>query len=442
MWIAILLTLIIGVFLFKQFFPERKPKNNFDFWGKYGIRQIDTSAAISSVDIARGTKSQSDSDDYAYAQLGPSEKYCGIWENEQPKLLIKDIDFLKKVLIKDFDHFVNRTLFFTKQDGILGNMLSSLQDKEWKGVRASISPAFTTAKIRRMMDYFNSVSLEWVAELKAKSNSNGRSVKIDVIKAVNQYTTEVISSSVFGMRTDAVKNPNSIFNVMANRVADFGSFKATVKFAFRRHFPKLFKLLGLSPFDMESISFFEGILEQNIKSRENEEKGKRNDFLQLLILAKNVGGLEASKNEKLETFENDAQIILKEGSRKKQWITDEMVRAQSIMFFFAGLSSTSNLITMVMYALALHQDIQDRLRDEVKKIVKIDGSLDYDDVGQLVYLDMVINGKHEKIKYKFEMNFYTKNIRIIICFFRNFEEVADMSEFVFGSIRILKLVPF
>ncbi len=389
MLFAVLFTVFIGALLYKLFFA---PQNNF--WKKYGVRQIDTSAAASALDfdIVLGKKSMSDCDDYAYAQLGPSEKHCGILENGLPMLLVKDMELLKRILIKDFDHFVDRRKFFSKQDGAFSHMLPHLLGEEWKGVRASVSPTFTTGKIRKMMDYFNSVGLEWVAEFKqkAKSNSNG-SVTINVLKAVNQYTVEVISSSVFGMKTDAIKNPDSTFNIMANRVADFSSFKAVVKFAFRIQFPTISKKLGFSPIDKPAFNFFEQILEQGLKSRMSGETGKRNDFLQLLIAAKK-GELEAVENDELNSFEKDAHINLQGGASKKQWLTDEMMNAQSVLFFFAGFSTTSNLITFTLYALALNQDVQYKLREEVNEIVKKDGNLDYDDVGQLVYLDMVING--------------------------------------------------
>ncbi len=387
MLFALLFTVVIGALIYKLFFA---PQNNF--WKKYGVRQIDTSAAAGPLDIILGRKSMSDCDDYAYSQLGPCEKYCGILENGLPMLLVKDMEVLKGILIKDFDHFVDRRQFFTKQDGTLSEMMPALQGEAWKGVRTSVSPAFTTGKIRKIMDFFNSVGIEWVAEFtrKAKSSSDG-SVAIDVLRSVNQYTVEVISSSVFGMRTDAIKNPDSTFNVMANRVADFSSFKAVAKFAFRFSFPSISKKMQLSPIDKPALAFFEGILEQGLKARLSGETKKTNDFLQLLIDAQK-GELASVENDELDTFEKDAQISMKGGETKKQWLTDQVMHAQTVMFFFAGFSTTSNLITFAMYALALNQDIQDKLREEVNKIVRKDGSLDYDDVGQLVYMDMVMNG--------------------------------------------------
>lgn len=327
-------------------------------------------------------------DDFAYSLMSSSEKFCGFMQLGTPVLLIKDMELTKKVLIKDFDHFVDRRQFFTKDDGSLHQMLPSLEGDEWKGVRASVSPTFTTGKIRRMMEYFNSVGKEWVEEYdhKAKSSPSG-SVNIDVLASVNQYTVEVISSSVFGMSAGTIKNPKSQFAVNANRIADFRGSQM-FKFALRMQFPRLSRLLRLSIMDKPSLSFFEKILEQGLKSRLNGD-AKRNDFIQLLVEAQR-GELKAVGSDELSAFEKEAQIS---GTEKKQYLTEEVMNAQSVVFFFAGFSTTSNLITFALYALALHPEVQDRLRQEVAKIVKEDGSFDYDDVGQLVYMDMVVCGE-------------------------------------------------
>lgn len=383
MWIALVAAITIGALLYKLLLSS--PKN---YWKTYGVREIDTSPAVSSLDILLSRKPMTVADDYAYSQMSSSEKFCGIMQLSTPVLIVKDMELTKKVLIKDFDHFVDRRQFFTKDDGSLHQMLPSLEGDEWKGVRASVSPTFTTGKIRRMMEYFNSVGKEWVEEYnrKAKSNSNG-SVNIDALSSVNQYTVEVISSTVFGMSAGTIKNPKSQFAVNANRIADFRT-NQMFKFALRMQLPRLSRFLGLSIMDKPSLSFFEKILEQGLKSRLNGE-AKRNDFLQLLVEAQR-GELKAVGSDELSAFEKEAQVS---GTEKKQYLTEEVMNAQSVVFFFAGFSTTSNLITFALYAMALHPEVQDRLRQEVAKIVKKDGSLDYDDVGQLVYMDMVVCGE-------------------------------------------------
>lgn len=383
MWIFVIASMAIGAVLYKLLLSSQT-----DFWKKHGIREIDTSSVVSKLDVLLSRKIMSLADDYAYQQMG-SDKFCGIVEMGNPVLLVKDMELMKKVLIKDFEHFVDRRQVFSEEDGSLKNMLPGLQGEEWKGVRASVSPTFTSGKIRRMMTSFNSVGKEWVEEFTrmAHSSSDG-SIIIDTITAVNQYTVEVISTTVFGMSGGVIKNPKSIFNKMANRVSDFTKFQL-LKFGLRINFPKLSQYLKLSIIDTESLSFFERILNQGLKSRMSGET-KGNDFLQLLVEAKK-GELEDTGSDALNNFEKDAQIS--STLPKKQYLTDEIMNAQSVVFFFAGFSTTSNFITFALYSLALNPNVQERLRTEVDSIVKKDGCVDYDDVGQLVYMDMVVCGE-------------------------------------------------
>ncbi|CAL8086087.1 unnamed protein product [Orchesella dallaii] len=354
-----------------------------------GIREIDTSIAVSKLDLFLGRKGIPEADDYAYKTIG-SEKYCGIRQMGNSLILIKETSVIKKILIKDFDHFVDRRPFFSDAELSFKKMLPMLEGEEWKGVRTSVSPTFTTGKIRRMMEYFNSVGQEWVESFKekARANLNGF-VVINAHTANIQYAVDVIASAVFGMNAGTIKDPNSPFSQYGTRLSDFTKWQI-FKFTIAVNFPKVAKMMKLKLMDMEALGFFERILNQGLKARMSGDTTKRNDFLQLLVEAKK-GELKAEGKDELESFEKDAQI---ESTEKKQWLTEQIMNSQSLVFFFAGLTTASNTITFATYSLAVHPDVQDKLRKEVDKIMKPDGSLDYDDVSSLVYLDMVLCGEH------------------------------------------------
>ncbi|ODM88385.1 Cytochrome P450 3A31 [Orchesella cincta] len=52
-------------------------------------------------------------------------------------------------------------------------------------------------------------------------------------------------------------------------------------------------------------------------------------------------------------------------------------------------SAPKDFCTFTLYVLAVYQDIQEKVREEVNRFMKDDGTLAYDDVGKLDYLDMV-----------------------------------------------------
>ncbi|ODM91575.1 Cytochrome P450 9e2 [Orchesella cincta] len=356
--------LFVTCYLFYNLFlvKSSKPK-----W--LGEQEINTSASFSTLDMLLGRKTVVDKDHHIYNSMG-TKKFCVVDESPSPIILLKDLDLIKKVFIKDFDYFTDRRDFFTVSDkkSVLNKLLGMLKGEEWKNVRQTVSPTFTTGKIRRMMVHFNGVGQQWVKMLaeKAKESPTG-SAKIDVLSTVNQYTLEVIGNSVFGMRTGTIQDPNSIFAQKAGRMANMDRITDIIKLNLSPRYPQIFKITV-------------------------EGDVKQNDFQQLLIEARK-GELKALGSDDLDSFEKEAEIRDNNSntkfSDKSKILTDEVIIAQGVVFFLAGFTAVSNFISFAAYSLALHQDIQDKLREEVGRVVKEDGSLDYDDLAQLTYLDMV-----------------------------------------------------
>lgn len=80
--------------------------------------------------------------------------------------------------------------------------------------------------------------------------------------------------------------------------------------------------------------------------------------------------------------------------------------AQAMAFFNAGEGTTSILLTLCLYEMAMNMDIQEKLRKEIRSNLDSTGSLPYETILNMEYLDMVTKG-----------NEYYKNLfRIIICF--------------------------
>uniref|UniRef100_A0A1B6E0D8 Cytochrome P450 n=1 Tax=Clastoptera arizonana TaxID=38151 RepID=A0A1B6E0D8_9HEMI len=61
--------------------------------------------------------------------------------------------------------------------------------------------------------------------------------------------------------------------------------------------------------------------------------------------------------------------------------------AQAFIFFLAGFETTSNTTSFCLYELALNQDVQEKLRQEVDLL---GGDVSFDRIKEMTYLDMVV----------------------------------------------------
>ena len=68
--------------------------------------------------------------------------------------------------------------------------------------------------------------------------------------------------------------------------------------------------------------------------------------------------------------------------------------AQAFVFYLGGFETSSTTMTFCLYELSLHQDIQDRLREEIDVVLqKHDGKITYEGIQGMEYLDKVVSGK-------------------------------------------------
>lgn len=73
--------------------------------------------------------------------------------------------------------------------------------------------------------------------------------------------------------------------------------------------------------------------------------------------------------------------------------------------FTAGFETSSTTMNFSLYELALNQDIQNKLRDEINSAIeRHGGKLTYETMMDIPYLDQVINGEHQNGSMQFNFN--------------------------------------
>lgn len=308
-------------------------------------------------------------------------------------LYIADLELMKNIYVKDFDHFVNRRPFGGQQT-VLRKMLFAIESEQWKGVRAKLSPSFTTGKIRRMFQIFTRSSENMSSYLK-KHIAQGSDV--DIYQIFSKYTMDVIAGCAFGLDSKAWEVPFGKTSEFEEMGEDFQfSLKPSklIKFAVILVAPKVADFLGFEVFDDAAQKYFSGIIRSVLKRR--RQSGERNDdFLQLMMDAQ-AGILKADEETNLVMnggVENDTEDKPSLKETPKVTFDDDDLVANAMLFLLAGFDTTHSLLLFVIYALALEPEIQEKLYEDVKsKMEENGGKLMYESILDMVYLDLVING--------------------------------------------------
>jgi cytochrome P450 family 6 len=67
---------------------------------------------------------------------------------------------------------------------------------------------------------------------------------------------------------------------------------------------------------------------------------------------------------------------------------------QAFFFLIAGYETSGTTLSYALYELALHPEIQHRLRSEIMRVLnKHNGELTYDGIQEMSYLDRVVSGE-------------------------------------------------
>lgn len=311
----------------------------------------------------------------------------------EPVYLPRDPDFIRQILIKDFDHFEDHTaLIESESDTLFGKSLFLLKGKVWREMRANLSPAFTSSKMRNMFQLVVECSNEMTKFFTEQAAQN-KAIRCEMKDLFSRYMCDIIGSCAFGLKVDSLQNRSNEFFTLSMDAINFNSVKAGLRMLIVRTFPRLMRVMNFEFFNLRIRQFFSSLVLSTMAERERR-RIFRPDMIQILMQVRN-GGLSHQNNE---THDGDAGYATVEESNigkvqvKRSWTDDEVI-AQSFLFTLAGLDTTPNLMSFLSYELAINQDIQQKMYDEIQKVNEsLNGSgLTYDNLAQLKYMDQVIS---------------------------------------------------
>ncbi|KAI8442453.1 hypothetical protein MSG28_005960, partial [Choristoneura fumiferana] len=130
------------------------------------------------------------------------------------------------------------------------------------------------------------------------------------------------------------------------------------------------------------VSLVQDIKELNLR---NNQPGARNDFIDYLLTFKSKDYIEGDAMASMKSKElNGSKIQIK--------VTHDMLAAQSLVFFAAGFETSSTTMTFSLFELAKHQDVQQRVYEELTKYLKkTEGKVTYEVTSELPYMEACVD---------------------------------------------------
>ncbi|KAF2887325.1 hypothetical protein ILUMI_18848 [Ignelater luminosus] len=296
-------------------------------------------------------------------------KHIGLFSINTPVYMPIDPQYVKYIMSKDFDHFMDRGFYYNEKDDPISAHLFSIEGVKWRNLRMKLTPTFTSGKMKMMFQTL----LECGKQLSDYMENNSmKEEPVNIKDILGCFTTDVIASCAFGIECNSFKDTDSEFreHLKRNFVIKPSQLMAIV---LGLTAPNLSRRLGLKTTPKEVADFFRKIIAETVKYRE-ENNFVRKDFLQLLIELKN------------NVLEGDGEY-----QHDGKSLTMNELAAQAFLFLIAGFETSSTTMTFCLYELARNQDIQDLVREEVISVLeRHDGKLTYEGIMEMKYMGQVI----------------------------------------------------
>uniref|UniRef100_M8CTF0 Secologanin synthase n=1 Tax=Aegilops tauschii TaxID=37682 RepID=M8CTF0_AEGTA len=300
------------------------------------------------------------------------------WFGPSPRVTITKPALVREVLCNKSGDF--EKLKLGRLQRMLHNGIGSHEGEKWAKHRRIINPAFHLEKLKtsigwlqgvtklvsnfqRMLPAFAACCTDLVDRWEGLAAGDA-ACEVDVWPDMENLTGDVISRAAFG---SSYLEGRRIFQLQGEQI------ELTVLAMNKIHIPGYLFFPTKANRRMRQIAAeIERILKGIIAKRENALRAGEatSDDLLGLLLESNMAHTRA-------------------GGNSKAGITTDDVIGECKLFYFAGMETTSVLLTWTMIVLCMHPEWQDRARDEVVHVFG-DRTPDYDGLSRLRIVTMVL----------------------------------------------------
>lgn len=303
-------------------------------------------------------------------------------------ILLADPRALYHMLIKDQHKFEEPSEILALNTSIFGSGLTATHGSKHRKQRKMLVPVFSIKHMRGMVPVFDKITSTVTSTIE-EIVSDGRK-EVELFEWLNRTALELIGQSGFGYSFDSLTQDQKEHQFVTS--------------------VKLLAPLITRTFIVQTLVL--GLVDKwNIGGKRFQKFAMENltwgPYRQMVNVIKvlwdtSVKIFEARKRqieERGEDYQMDREekskdilTVLMEGNmtnNPEDQLPDEEIIAQVSTFAFAGMDTTSSATSRLLWLLSEHQDVQDRLRAEIREAKSRYGHPNYDELVGLPYLDAV-----------------------------------------------------
>ncbi|KAL5227497.1 hypothetical protein ABZP36_015762 [Zizania latifolia] len=257
------------------------------------------------------------------------------WFGPTPRVMITDHELVREVLSDKFGHFGKHKS--SRIEKVLVSGLVSYEGEKWVKHRRILNPAFHQEKIKRMLPVFANCSSEMVSRWENSASPEGFT-ELDVWEEFQNLTGDVISKTAFGSSYQEGRRIFQLQEELAERLTQ----------AFQTLFIPGYWYLPTKnnrrarEIDREIRAVLRGIIKKRGTAIKNGETSN-GDLLGLLV---------------------ESNMRQSNGKAELGMSTDDIIE-ECKLFYFAGMETTSVMLTWTLVLLSMHPEWQEQAREEV-----------------------------------------------------------------------------
>ena len=226
----------------------------------------------------------------------------------------------------------------------------------WKTMKKSASGSFSIIRLKKSLPMYNSCCREMIDFIASQTS---RDVEVDCVDMIKRCSINILGLVGFGMNINTYNDRKSELKMHADNLLGITRFVALM------FMPNVMKWFRVPIFPPSASNFIKKVVEQNMKSRENENTERKDILGTLMKLHKD----------------------------NPKDITKDMLIKTCLQFMGDGYTTTSESVITVLYMIAVNPEVEEKLKDEIDRVLEdkdnINGDLTEEDINALGYLDMV-----------------------------------------------------